>query len=59
VCVFEYEQYNVLCSSLPNNVFAKSNGTAPVDLKDALSKVAKPTLFLQPQIEPESFRKGR
>src|ERR1700757_3558907 len=28
---FEYEQYNVLCSSLPNNVFAKNNGTAPVD----------------------------
>ena len=53
---FEYEQYNVLCSSLPNNVFAKSNGTATVDLKEALSKVTKPTLILQPQIEPESFR---
>src|SRR5262249_44211467 len=53
---FEYEQYNVLCSSLPNNVFAKSNGTAPVDLLEALSKVATPTLILQPQIEPEAFR---
>jgi hypothetical protein len=53
---FEYEQYNVLCSSLPNNVFAKSNGAAAVDLKDALSKVNQPTLILQPQIEPESFR---
>ena len=53
---FEYEQYNVLCSSLPNNVFAKSSGTAPVDLLDALSKIAKPTLILQPQIEPETFR---
>lgn len=53
---FEYEQYNVLCSSLPNNVFAKSNGTAPVDLLDALSKITAPTLILQPQIEPEDFR---
>jgi energy-coupling factor transporter ATP-binding protein EcfA2 len=53
---FEYEQYNVLCSSLPNNVLAKSNGTAPVDLLDALSKIAAPTLILQPQIEPEDFR---
>ena len=53
---FEYEQYNILCSSLPNNVFAKSSGTAPVDLSDALSKITKPTLILQPQIEPENFR---
>jgi hypothetical protein len=53
---FEYEQYNVLCSSLPNNVFAKSSGTAKVDLVVALSQIAKPTLILQPQIEPESFR---
>jgi hypothetical protein len=53
---FEYEQYNVLCSSLPNNVYAKSNGTAPVKLDEALSKVTKPTLILQPQISPESFR---
>src|SRR6478672_11382532 len=52
---FEYEQYNVLCSSLPNNVFAKNNGTAPVDLLDALSKITAPTLILQPQIEPEDF----
>lgn len=53
---FEYEQYDILCSSLPNNVFAKSNGTAPVALKEALTKTTKPTLILQPQIEPESFR---
>jgi hypothetical protein len=53
---FEYEQYNVLCSSLPNNVFAENNGTAPVDLLDALSKITVPTLILQPQIEPEDFR---
>lgn len=53
---FEYEQYNVLCSSLPNNVFAKSSGTAPVDLSQALSKITIPTLILQPQIEPEDFR---
>ncbi len=53
---FEYEQYNVLCSSLPNNVFAKNSGTAPVDLLDALSKITKPTLILQPQIEPEESR---
>jgi hypothetical protein len=53
---FEYEQYNILCSSLPNNLLAKNNGTAPVDLLDALSKITKPTLILQPQIEPESFR---
>jgi hypothetical protein len=53
---FEFEQYNVLCSSLPNNVFAKSSGTAPVNLSEALSKIATPTLILQPQIEPETFR---
>jgi hypothetical protein len=53
---FEYEQYNVLCSSLPNNVVAKSSGTVPVDLSEALSKITIPTLILQPQIEPESFR---
>lgn len=53
---FEYEQYDVLCSSLPNNVFAKNNGTAPVGLLEALAKVATPTLILQPQIEPEAFR---
>jgi len=55
---FEYEQFNVLCSSLPNNVFAKSNGTAPVDLPEALSKIKIPTLILQPQIEPEDFREA-
>jgi hypothetical protein len=53
---FEYEQYNVLCSALPNNVFAKSSGTAPVNLSEALSKITAPTLILQPQIEPENFR---
>lgn len=53
---FEYDQYNILCSSLPNNVYAKSNGTAPVDLAEALAKTTKPTLILQPQFEPESFR---
>jgi len=53
---FEYEQFNVLCSSLPNNVFAKNSGTAPVNLSDALSNITKPTLILQPQIEPERFR---
>lgn len=53
---FEYEQYNVLCSSLPNNVYAKSSGTAPVDLSQALSEITIPTLILQPRIEPEAFR---
>ena len=53
---FEYEQFNVLCSSLPNNVYAKSSGTAPVSLAEALSKIKIPTLILQPQIEPEDFR---
>lgn len=53
---FEYDQFNILCSSLPNNVFAKNSGTAPVDLSEALAAVAGPTLILQPQIEPEEFR---
>lgn len=53
---FEYEQYNVLCSSLPNNVFAKGGETDPVDLSQALSEITIPTLILQPQIEPEAFR---
>ncbi|WP_406698654.1 AAA domain-containing protein [Singulisphaera sp. Ch08] len=53
---FEYEQFNVLCSALPSNVFAKNSGTAPVDLSEALSTITAPTLILQPQIEPEHFR---
>jgi hypothetical protein len=53
---FEYEQYNMLCSSLPKNVFAENNGTDKVDLLDALAKITQPTLILQPQIEPEDFR---
>lgn len=53
---FEYEQYNILCSSLPNNVFAKSSGTAPVSLPEALATISVPTLILQPEIEPEDFR---
>lgn len=53
---FEYEQYNVLCSSLPNNVFAKNSGATPVNLSEALTKTTVPMLILQPQFEPESFR---
>lgn len=53
---FEYEQFNLLCSSLPNNVFAKSSGTAPVSLSEALAATSTPTLILQPEIEPENFR---
>lgn len=53
---FEYEQYNILCSSLPNHTYAKSNGTGSVPLAEALSKIVKPTLILQPQFEPEKFR---
>src|SRR5262249_31570100 len=53
---FEYEQYSILCSSLPNIVIAKNDGTAPVDLADALSKATSPTIIIQPEIEPESFR---
>ena len=53
---FEYEQFNVLCSALPSNVFAKNSGTAPADLSEALSTITAPTLILQPQIEPERFR---
>ena len=53
---FEYEQFNVLCSALPNNVFAKNSGAGSVDLLEALSKITTATLILQPQIEPEQFR---
>ena len=53
---FEYEQFNVLCSALPSNVYSKNSGTATVDLSDALSSITAPTLILQPQIEPEHFR---
>lgn len=53
---FEYEQYDILCASLPNNVIAKSSGRAELDLSDALNSIKQPTLILQPGIEPEKFR---
>lgn len=54
---FEYEQYDVLITALPSNVIHKSNGRANVDLKSSLKSVVEPTLILQPELEPETFRK--
>lgn len=53
---FELEQFNLLCASLPSNVFHKNSGAAKVDLAEALKKSAAPTFILQPEFEPETFR---
>lgn len=53
---FELEQYNKLCTYLPNNVFQKSNGAAKVDLVKALKASKTQTLILQPTFEPEAIR---
>jgi hypothetical protein len=54
---FEYEQYDILITALPSNVIHNSNGRANVDLKSSLKSVVGPTLMLQPELEPETFRK--
>ena len=36
----------------------QGSGTASVSLTEALSKIKIPTLILQPQIEPETFRES-
>ena len=53
---FEYEQYDLLVSSIPTFVVHKSNGRAPLGLREALDGTDAPALLLQPKIEPESFR---
>ncbi len=53
---FEYEQYDLLVSSIPTFVVHKSNGRTTVDLGDALEGLGASALILQPQIEPEEFR---
>ena len=53
---FEYEQYDLLVSSLLTFVVHESNGRASVDLSEALECLDAPALILQPQIEPEEFR---
>ena len=53
---FEYEQFDVLIAALPNNVVHKTNGRANVDIVKSLTGIAKPTLILQPALEPEDFR---
>lgn len=54
--VFEHEQFDLLVSALPNNVIHVENGKKYVDLAASLAKVNKPTLILQPELEPEDFR---
>ncbi len=53
---FEYEQFDILIAALPNNVVHKSNGRANVDIVKSLTGISKPTLILQPELEPEDFR---
>ena len=53
---FEYEQFDFLIKALPNNVIHKSNGRANVDIVKALTALTTPSLILQPEIEPETFR---
>ena len=53
---FEYEQYDLLVSSIPKFVVHKSNGRTSVDPSEALDGLEAPALILQPQIEPEEVR---
>lgn len=53
---FEYEQFDILITALPNNVVHKANGRANVDLVKSLTGISKRTLILQPELEPEEFR---
>ena len=53
---FEYEQFDTLIAALPNNVVHKNNGRANVDIVISLTGLSKPTLILQPELEPEKFR---
>src|ERR1700733_3012444 len=53
---FEYEQFGIFIAALPNNVVHKSNGRANVDIMKSLTGLNKPTLILQPELEPEDFR---
>lgn len=53
---FEYEQFDILIAALPNNVIHKTNGRANVDIVKSLTGLSKPTLILQPELEPEDFR---
>ena len=53
---FEYEQFDIFNRSLPNNVIHKSNGRANVDIVKSLTGLSKPTLILQPELEPETIR---
>ena len=53
---FEYEQYDTLISAIPGNVVHKNNGRGYVDLGPALRLLKVPTLIIQPEIEPETFR---
>jgi len=53
---FEYDQFDILITALPNNVIHKSNGRANVDIAKSLTGLTKPTLILQPELEPEHFR---
>lgn len=53
---FEYEQFDILIQALPNNVMHANNGKDQLDLLKTLKVVSKPTLILQPQLEPQDFR---
>ena len=45
-----------MIAALPNSVVHKSNGRANVNLMKSLTGLGKPTLILQPELEPEDFR---
>jgi hypothetical protein len=53
---FEYEQFDILTTVLPNHVVHENNGRANVNLNSALDITSGPALILQPEIEPELFR---
>ena len=56
---FEYEQYDLLVSSIPTFVLHEFNGRKSVDLSAALESPSVPALILQPQIEPEQVPRPR
>lgn len=53
---FEYEQFDILCTALPNSVIHVNNGRAYTNLRKSLTGITQPALILQPELEPEEFR---
>jgi len=53
---FEYEQYDTLIRTIPEFIVHKGNGRTDIDPIQALKSAPTPSIILQPEIKPQSFR---